>query len=42
MNRLVEGHGIKADRASFTERGRKHVEMGYIVQYEVAVGKGIP
>jgi uncharacterized peroxidase-related enzyme len=29
MNRLVEGHGIKADQASFPERGRKHVEMGY-------------
>jgi uncharacterized peroxidase-related enzyme len=41
MNRLVEGHGIKADRASFAERGRKHVEMGYIAQYEAAVGTGI-
>jgi hypothetical protein len=28
MNRLVDGHGIEADPASFTERGRKHVEMG--------------
>jgi len=27
MNRLVDAHGIEADRASFTERGRKHVEM---------------
>jgi len=40
MNRLVDGHGIEADRASFTERGRKHVEMGYVAQYEAAVGKG--
>jgi len=36
MNRLVEGHGISADQASFAERGRKHVEMGYVAQYEVA------
>jgi alkylhydroperoxidase family enzyme len=36
MNRLVEGHGIKADQASFTKRGRKHVEMGYVAQYEAA------
>jgi uncharacterized peroxidase-related enzyme len=41
MNRLVEGHGIEADRASFTERGRKHVEMGYVAQFEAAAGKGI-
>ena len=41
MNRLVEAHGIKADRASFTERGRKHVEMGYVAQYEAAVGSAI-
>jgi uncharacterized peroxidase-related enzyme len=40
MNRLVDGHGIEADRTSFTERGRKHVEMGYVAQYEAAVGKG--
>jgi alkylhydroperoxidase family enzyme len=41
MNRLVEGHGIAADQASFTERGRKHVEIGYVAQYEAAAGKGI-
>jgi hypothetical protein len=41
MNRLVDAHGIKADRASFTERGRKHVEMGYVAQYEAAVGQTI-
>jgi hypothetical protein len=41
MNRLVEGHGIEADRASFTERGRKHVEMGYLAQYEAAVARNI-
>src|SRR5919197_3550663 len=40
MNRLVDGHGIKADRASFSERGRRHVEMGYLAQYEAAA-KGI-
>jgi uncharacterized peroxidase-related enzyme len=40
MNRLVDGHGIEADRASFSERGRRHVEMGYLVQYEAAA-KGI-
>jgi L-lysine 2,3-aminomutase len=27
---------IKADQASFAERGRKHVEMGYVAQYEAA------
>jgi uncharacterized peroxidase-related enzyme len=36
MNRLVEAHGIKADQARFAERGRKHVEMGYVAQYEAA------
>ena len=41
MNRLVDGHGIEADRASFTERGRKHVEMGYVAQYEAAVAKDL-
>jgi alkylhydroperoxidase family enzyme len=41
MNRLVDAHGIEADRASFTERGRKHVEMGYVAQYEAATGKAI-
>lgn len=40
MNRLVDAHGIKADRASFAERG-KHVEMGYVAQYEAAVGQTI-
>src|SRR5712692_11475011 len=40
MNRLVEGHGIKADQASFNERGRRHVEMGYVAQYEAAA-KGV-
>jgi alkylhydroperoxidase family enzyme len=40
MNRLVDGHGIEADRASFAERGRKHVEMGYAAQYEAAMAKG--
>jgi uncharacterized peroxidase-related enzyme len=39
MNRLVQGHGVEADPASFTERGRKHVEMGYVGQYEAAVAK---
>jgi uncharacterized peroxidase-related enzyme len=41
MNRLVDGHGIEADRASFTERGRKHAEMGYLAQYEAAVARHI-
>ena len=36
MNRLVQGHGVEADPASFTARGRKHVEMGYVAQYEAA------
>jgi uncharacterized peroxidase-related enzyme len=36
MNRLVEAHGIKADPASFAERGRRHVEMGYVAEYEAA------
>src|SRR5262245_33927100 len=27
---------VSADQASFTERGRKHVEMGYVAQYEAA------
>src|SRR5216683_1472737 len=40
MNRLVDGQGIEEDRASFTERGSKDVEMGYVAQYEAAVGKG--
>ena len=39
MNRLVEGHGIAADATLFADRGRKHVEMGYLAQYEAA-GKG--
>ncbi len=42
MNRLVDGHGIKADSARFADRGRKHVEMGYVAQYEAAVNKGSP
>ena len=37
MNRLVAGHGIEADPALFTERGRKHVEIGYLAQYQAAV-----
>ncbi len=41
MNRLVEAHGIKADPAGFAERGRKHVEMGYVAQYEAATGKAL-
>jgi uncharacterized peroxidase-related enzyme len=40
MNRLVEGHGIRADQASFNERGRRHVEMGYVAQYEAAASGG--
>jgi len=36
MNRLVDGHG-----AGFAERGRRHVEMGYVAQYEAAVAKDI-
>ena len=41
MNRLVDGHGIEADRASFAARGRKHVEMGYVAQYQAAVAKDL-
>jgi uncharacterized peroxidase-related enzyme len=40
MNRLVEGHGIQADATLFQDRGRKHVEMGYLAQYEAASGSG--
>jgi hypothetical protein len=36
MNRLVNGMGIKPDPTLFQERGRKHVEMGYLAQYEAA------
>src|SRR5262249_48288811 len=39
MNGVVDGHGMEADRASFAERGRKHVEMGHLAQYEAAVAK---
>jgi uncharacterized peroxidase-related enzyme len=38
MNRLVEGHGIEADASLFADRGRRHVEMGYLAQYEAAAG----
>jgi uncharacterized peroxidase-related enzyme len=41
MNRLVDGHGIEAGRAGFAERGRRHVEMGYVAQYEAAMAKDI-
>ncbi len=37
MNRLVDGHGIKADPALFADRGRKHVEMGYVAQFDASV-----
>jgi len=40
MNRLVEGVGIQADRQQFANRGRKHVEMGYVAQYEAAAAPG--
>ena len=40
MNRLVDGHGIKADATLFADRGRRHVEMGYVAQYEAAAGEG--
>ena len=36
MNRLVDGHGIAADPTLFADRGRKHVEIGYLGQYEAA------
>jgi uncharacterized peroxidase-related enzyme len=39
MNRLVDGHGIEADRAGFAERGRRHVEMGYVAQYEAGMAR---
>src|SRR4029453_17956570 len=41
MNRVVDGHGSEADRAGFAERGRRHVEMGYVAQYEAAMAKDI-
>src|SRR5215813_622709 len=41
MNRLVDWPGIEADRAGFAERGRRHVEMGYVAQYEAAMAKDI-
>lgn len=37
MNRLVEGHGVEADQSSFADRGRKHVDLGYAVQFEQAM-----
>ena len=33
MNRLVDGHGVKANPAVFAERGRRHKELGYIDQF---------
>ena len=36
MNRLVDGHGIEADPTLFADRGRKHVEIGYLAQHEAA------
>jgi hypothetical protein len=39
MNRLVEGHGVTADKSSFAERGRRHVELGYVAQFEQAMAK---
>jgi uncharacterized peroxidase-related enzyme len=34
MNRLVYGYGIKTDAGRFTERGRRHYEMGYDMKPE--------
>jgi uncharacterized peroxidase-related enzyme len=42
MNRLVDGHGIEADQKAFGDRGRKHVEIGYVGQYESAVRSESP
>lgn len=40
MNRLVDGHGVAADPAAFTARGRRHMELGYVRQYpELAAPK---
>ena len=33
MNRLVEGHGVVANAEVFAERGRRHMELGYMAQY---------
>ncbi len=33
MNRFVDGHGLVADPALFEERGRRHMEFGYVAQY---------
>ncbi len=33
MNRFVDGHGLPADPAMFKERGRRHMEHGYVAQY---------
>ncbi len=33
MNRFVDGHGLPADPAMFEERGRRHMEHGYVSQY---------
>ncbi len=33
MNRLVDGHGVKANPAMFAERGKRHKELGYIDQF---------
>lgn len=33
MNRLVEGHGIRAIPERFAERGRRHQALGYVKQF---------
>ncbi len=38
MNRLADGHGLPSDPAMFKERGRRHVEGGYLAQYAREIG----
>ena len=33
MNRLADGHGLPSDPSMFKERGRRHMEHGYVAQY---------
>ncbi len=33
MNRLVDGHGVAANPEVFAERGKRHMELGYLAQF---------
>ena len=42
MNRLVEGHGIRAIAERFAERGRRHQTLGYVQQFAGLLAGGGP